>query len=336
LSDIQLTTVIFIASGALSFLSAPFFSLIFIPIAKSIGAVDVPTDERRMHKTPVARIGGVAVFLSFLIGASVLSTLCRPFFTGDTATLIRAISIGGIVTVLGGLADDVYGLSPWQKILYQVLAALTAVACGVRLFDGALGIIGFIFWSVLLSNAFNLIDGLDGLSGGVAAFSLMSMLAISDGEPATLIILCSVLGFLPLNLRPAKLFLGDAGAMLLGFSLSVISARAFYNVQSPRVAISALLILFLPLFDTFSAVFRRVAKKKSPFSSDREHLHHRLVDAGLSHGRASLLLVMIAGGFSALGVTLFFTGFSFVSLILSSLLIFPSSFVIMMISEKIG
>lgn len=292
--------------------------------------MDVPKDARRMHTRPVARIGGVAVFLSFLIGGAMLSVFCLPFFTDDTRTLLLALAVGGGVIVLGGLADDIHTLSPWQKILFQVLAATSATACGIRLFDGAPGVVGFILWSVLLSNALNLIDGLDGLCGGVSASVLIAFLSILSGEGATLILLSSLLGFLPLNLRPARLFLGDSGAMLLGFSISVLSARAFYSFPSVNVAAALLLILALPLFDTTLAALRRIAKGKSPFSPDREHLHHQLVDAGLSHGRASFLLVMLAGGFSSLGTTVFFTGFSFASLILSILLIFPTASVIMM------
>jgi UDP-GlcNAc:undecaprenyl-phosphate GlcNAc-1-phosphate transferase len=234
------------------------------------------------------------------------------------------------VTVLGGLADDIYKLSPWQKILYQALAATSAAACGIRLFGGAIGSVGFILWSVLLSNAFNLIDGLDGLCTGASAFSLLALIAISGGEPATVILLAAALGFLPLNLRPARLFLGDTGAMLLGFSLSVLSALCFYSAPRVSTAASLLLMLALPLFDTAFATLRRIIKGRNPFSPDREHIHHRLVDSGLSHGRASLLLILLSGGFASLGTTVFFTGFSFASLILSSLLIFPTASVIIM------
>lgn len=330
MSEIQLTTLIFIASGALSFLSAPLFSIFLIPIAHRIGAIDVPRDKRRMHTKPIARIGGVAIYLSFLIGGALFSPLCRPLFSYSTATLLRAIAIGGGVIVIGGLADDIFSLSPWQKIIYQLLAASAAAACGIRLFDGALGVLGSILLSVLLSNAFNLIDGLDGLCGGISVSALIALTAILSGEGASLLLLSAALGFLPLNLRPARLFLGDSGSMLLGFSISVIASRLFFLSPTSVTATSLALILVLPLSDTALAVVRRVGKGKSPFSPDREHLHHRLVDRGLPHGRASLFLVLLAAGFSALGATIFITGFSFPSLILSILLIFPTASAIMM------
>ena len=326
MSDIQLTTVIIIASGALSFLSAPLFSLILIPTAKWIGAIDVPRDGRRMHQKPVARIGGVAIFSAFLIGAAIL-LFVRPSLWNKFAA---AIIFGGGVIVLGGLADDIYKLSPWQKLFYQALAALVAVALGVRLAEGTLGALLTVFWCALLTNAFNLIDGLDGLSSMSAAFCLFALFSVS-GEEAIFyaVLLCAVLGFLPLNLRPAILFLGDAGAMLLGFSLAVASAGAFSAEPSAERAVAIGLVFAVPLFDTVFAATRRILRGKSPFSPDREHLHHRLVDRGLPHGQASLLLSLLSGGFAALGVTILSVGFSIASLILSILLIFPTASVIM-------
>ena len=335
MSELKISTIIFIASGALSFLSAPLFSLILIPVAKRIGAIDVPRDDRRMHTRPVARIGGVAVFIAFLLGAGLFLSVCRPFFTDDTALFARAIIFGGGVIILGGLADDIYKLGPWQKMLYQALAAVVAVSFGVRIAEGAAGVLLTLFWCVLLTNAFNLIDGLDGLCASSGAFALLALFAASGGhELLTVLLLSATLGFLPLNLRPARLFLGDAGAMLLGFSLAVISASIFRASPSPNTAAAILLIFAVPLFDTAFAATRRILKGKSPFSPDREHLHHRLVDAGLSHGRASLLLSLLSGGFSALGSTVATVGASFEGLILSFLLIFPSASVIMMGKRK--
>ena len=334
MSDIQLKALIFITSGALSFLSAPAFSLLLIPSAKRIGAIDVPKDSRRMHTRPIARIGGPAILLSFFLGTSLAASTVRPFFGESTDMLISALSIGGGVIVLGGLADDIYTLSPWQKIVYQCLAAVCAAACGVILFDGVLGVTVFLAYSVLLSNAFNLIDGLDGLAGGVAASVLVILALMTDGDPAAMLLLCALLGFLPLNMRPAKLFLGDSGAMLLGFSVSVISSVAIFDQKSVDAPIAIALALAVPLTDTVSSALRRLSTGKSPFSPDREHLHHRLVDGGLSHGRASLLLVMLSCGFSALGITVFYTGTSSISLILSSLLIFPTASVIIIGKRK--
>lgn len=334
MNELLTSTVIFIASGALSFLSAPLFSLALKPVAARIGAIDVPRDERRMHTRPVARIGGVALFLAFLLGGEAFLLFCRPFFTESTAHLARRVIFGGGVIVLGGLADDAYKLSPWQKLLFQTLAALVAAAFGATLFDGWLGATGFIFWCVLLSNAFNLIDGLDGLCTRVAAFCLVALLSLSGYEPLFVILLAALLGFLPLNLRPARLFLGDAGAMLLGFSLAVLSASVLRGSPSFISALSLSLVFALPLFDTSFAALRRMLRGKSPFSPDREHLHHRLVDGGLSHGRASLLLSLLGGGFSSLGALVFSVGVAPVCFILLILLIFASASVIIIATAK--
>ena len=334
MNELLTSTVIFIASGALSFLSAPFFSLALMPFASRIGAIDVPHDERRMHTRPVARIGGVALFIAFLLGCGAFLLFCRPFFTESTVFLARRVIFGGGVIILGGLADDAYGISPWQKILFQALAALVAAAFGATLFDGWLGAAGFIFWCILLSNAFNLIDGLDGLCTRVAAFCLVALLSVSGYEPLFVILLAALLGFLPLNLRPARLFLGDAGAMLLGFSLAVLSASILRGSPSFIPALSISLIFALPLFDTSFAAFRRILRGKSPFSPDREHLHHRLVDGGLSHGRASFLLSLLGGGFASLGALIFNVGASQIGFILLILLIFASASVIIIAMAK--
>ena len=334
MNELLTSTVIFIASGALSFLSAPLFSLALIPFAKRLGAIDVPRDTRRMHTRPVARIGGLAVFLSFLIGSGLFLSLCRPFFTESTVAFAQSVIFGGSVITLGGLADDAYKLSPWQKILFQTLAALVAAAFGASFFDGWLGTVGFILWSVLLSNAFNLIDGLDGLCTRVAAFCIVALLAISGYEPVFVILIAALLGFLPLNLHPARLFLGDAGAMCLGFSLAVLSAGVFRGSPSPLSAVSVILIFALPLFDTAFAAARRILRGKSPFAPDREHLHHKLVDAGLSHGRASFLLSLLGGGFSSLGALIFRIGLAPICFILLILLIFASASVIIISTAK--
>lgn len=331
MSDIELSTIIIIASGALSFLSAPLFSLFLIPFAKRIGAIDAPRDDRRMHTKPVARIGGVAVFSAFLIGAAILLA-AEPSLWSE---YIAALIFGGGVIVLGGLADDIYKLGPWQKMLYQALAALVAVAFGVRISDGLPGALLTVFWCVLLTNAFNLIDGLDGLSSASASFCLFALFSVSGTEGLFYIaLLCAVLGFLPLNLRPALLFLGDAGAMLLGFSLAVSSAGVFRASPDAKTALAIIIIFAVPLFDTAFAAIRRMLSGKSPFSPDRKHLHHRLVDAGIPHGRASLFMSLLSGGFSALGATILTAGFSAEALILSILLIFPAASVIIIGKRK--
>ena len=334
LNELSLSTVIFIASGALSFLSAPLFSLILIPFAHRVGAIDVPRDARRMHSHPKARIGGVAIFISFLLGYGLFLRFGKGLFTDGTERLARCLIFGGGVIVLGGFLDDRRGLSPWQKIFFQAFASIVAVSFGARLWNGFWGALGFILWSILLSNAFNLIDGLDGLASRVSAFCLLSILMISGYEPTLVILLAALLGFVPLNIHPSRLFLGDAGAMLLGFSLSVCSADVFASEPSTSSFASILLIFALPIFDTASAALRRTLRGKSPFSPDREHLHHKLVDGGMSHSQASLLLSLIGGSFASVGALVFSLGLTSIFFILLSLLIFVAASVIIISTKR--
>lgn len=333
MSELEISKIIFIASGALSFLSAPLFSLFLIPLAKKWGAIDVPSDQRRMHSRPVARIGGVAIFFSFLLGALPFIFLAQPFFTDSTESAFMAAALGGGVILLGGLADDIYKLSPWQKMLFQLLAALVAAAFGITADGSPLYVVFGIFLCVFLSNAFNLIDGLDGLCSGVGAFALLGI-ALTGGELLAVISLSAVLGFLPLNMRPARLFLGDSGSMLIGFWAAVFALNTFSSLPTARAAAAMLLMLALPVVDTCLSAARRILSGKSPFSPDRKHVHHRLVDGGLSHGHASLLLVLLSGGISSVGALVYEVGFSPVCLILSSLLIFPAAFVIIISTKK--
>ena len=334
MNELSLSTVIFIASGALSFLSAPLFSLALIPVAHRVGAIDVPIDARRMHSHPKARIGGVAVFISFLLGCGLFLGFCRDLFTDSTARLSLCLIFGGGVIVLGGFFDDTRGLSPWQKIFFQALAAIVAASFGIKLWEGFSGGFGFILWSILLSNAFNLIDGLDGLSSRVSAFCLLAILMISGYEPILVVLLSALLGFIPLNVHPSRLFLGDAGAMLLGFSLSLCSADVLLSTPSFSSLVSIILIFALPLFDTAYAAARRMLRGKSPFSPDREHLHHKLVDGGMPHGQASLFLSLVGGGFSSLGTLVFSVGLTPIFFILLCLLILVAASVIIISTKR--
>lgn len=346
--EIRKSLIIFIASGALSFVSAPLFSRLLLPVAHKIGAIDRAKDDRRMHKEPVARIGGVAIFAAFALGAWAFLSFCAPLFSESTKSTAAALICGGLIIVVGGLADDIYTLSPAQKMFYQVLAALVVFLFGARaplpdllrralpsFFQSAAQIFFTIFWCVLITNSFNLIDGLDGLCASSAAFCILALFAMSGGEELTAIYLLSaLLGFLPLNLRPAKLFLGDAGAMLLGLSLATLSLKALEESPSFNSYLAVLTVFAIPLFDTVFAAARRILNGKSPFSPDRKHLHHRLVDAGISHARASLFLSLLTGGFCALGTLVYILGFSAVAIISLVLLIFPTASVIIMTVKK--
>ena len=258
-------------------------------LAVKIGAVDIPADGRRMHTRATPRVGGLAVFFAI----SVASAL---FFSRE-ASLVPLLS-GGLVIISAGLLDDVYRMSPWQKLLFQIAAAAVAVAFG----GWGLPIGTSVLWLVFLSNAFNLIDGLDGLCARVAVFSSLGMLALG-GSPVLWILAGGLIGFLPFNMRPAKLFLGDTGSLFVGFSLGVLSLDLISRGGTANI-LPVLFIFALPAADTLFAVARRLVKGKSPFAPDREHFHHKLVDRGFSHGEASLLLSLLSLALSSIGVAL--------------------------------
>ena len=256
-------------------------------LAARLGAIDIPLDSRRMHKRPVPRIGGLAIFIGFLLSASI--------FSNNIALLSGALVIASI-----GIVDDVYRISAYQKLVFQIIAAAVALAFGVRAPTGN-GFVSVAFslaWLVVLPNAFNLIDGLDGLCARVSLFAALTFF-VMNGSPVALALAGAILGFLPFNLRPAKMFMGDTGALFVGFALGVISLE---GITTPKSFASTLLVFALPLADTAYAFFRRIAKGKNPFAPDREHFHHKLIDRGFSHREASFLLSLVALALSSVAL----------------------------------
>ncbi len=312
-------TLIGIAAAAL--LVALVVALVSTPVVKSlaarVGAVDVPRDGRRMHDHPIPRMGGLAIFLGFL-----LSTLLFAELTPQ----LRGMLLGASVIVVLGIFDDIYALSALPKLFVQIAAALIAVFSGnvietlsnPNIFSadpywnlGVLSIPATVLWIVAITNAVNLIDGLDGLACGVSTISSMTLLVISlvvsDGPAAVLMaaLAGSCIGFLPYNLNPAKIFMGDTGATFLGYVLAVVSIQGlfkFYTIISFAVPF---LMLGLPIFDTCFAFVRRIAHGQSPMHADRSHVHHRLIDMGFSQKQAVAVLYIISAilGLSAVVLT---------------------------------
>lgn len=319
-----------IASGALSFLSASLFSRLFIPLAFKIGAVDRGEGERRMHREPKARIGGFAIYVACLVGA-VLSP--------DDAVLLPML-VGGGAIVIGGLTDDIRGVTPIQKLLIQVVAGWLALGAGapllsLRAFSFLPSVLREIaesglslLWIVTLCNAFNLIDGLDGLCAASASGSIGTMLLFGAGEGnGALIFFAATLGFLPHNLRPARLFLGDSGSMLLGLSVALLT---LYGAKDGTEVAPLILVVAYPLFETVFSAMRRILSGRDPFAPDRGHLHHRLCDGGLSHGGASAVLSLLHLGACALSLTVGIAGWGLAAVISLLLLTFATVFVIIM------
>ena len=282
-------------------------------LAIKIKAIDVPTDGRRMHHKPIPRIGGLAIFLAFLITSIGFCRLDRELVT---------ILIGGSALVLLGILDDVYRLNAFLKLAVQIVAALFAVSQGVTIdyicFFGKYVAFGnwaipiTVFWIVGLTNAVNFIDGLDGLACGVSAISSISLcltMLLSDSSVAHYLIKARVaaalLGFLSFIANPARIFMGDTGALFLGYALSVLSVVGVFKSDMVLAFFIPLSIFGLPLADTFFAVVRRLAHGKSPFAPDRGHLHHRLIDMGFGQKQSVRILYAVCAilGISAVMLT---------------------------------
>ncbi len=284
-------------------------SLALTPAAKSIaykiGAIDIPKDKRRVHKEPIPRLGGLAIYYGFLISVLFFSKMDKQL----------AGIVGGSLLIVGvGIIDDVMPLRASIKFVVQIIAALIVVACDVRieaismpelfvpggiLSLGVMSIPITVLWIVGVTNAVNLIDGLDGLAVGISSIATFSLffIAILAGEPVVAILAAalagSCLGFLPYNFNPAKIFMGDTGSTFLGYMLSIICIQGLFKGYVIISFIVPFLILGLPIFDTAYAIFRRVKNKQPIMSPDRGHLHHRLIDMGLSQKQTVAILYVI-------------------------------------------
>ncbi len=290
----SITMFAFMLSFVVAFVATPFVKR----LAYKIGAVDVPKDSRRMHKTPKARLGGLAIFLGFLVSVCI--------FTQMPKTVV-GILLGTVVIVILGIFDDISPLSAKFKFVVQIAAAIIPVSFGVVIervsvpaFISATGVfelgwLGYpltVLWIVAVTNALNLIDGLDGLAIGVATISSITLLCISLllGNALVVVLTAALsgacLGFFPYNFNPAKLFMGDTGALFLGFTLSTISVLGLFKGYAIISVAIPLLILALPIFDTSFAILRRIKNHQPIMAPDRGHLHHKLIDHGLSQKQA--------------------------------------------------
>lgn len=284
--------------------------------AFKIGAIDVPKDERRMHTRPTPRLGGMAIFLSFIASVLLFCEIDLP---------IRGILLGSVIIVVLGVIDDIRPLKAWVKLIVQIAAALVAVYHGVRIdaftnfniFSAnpyvGLGILSApvtVLWIVGITNSVNLIDGLDGLAAGVSSIASLCLMVVAllTAELNLAILVAALagacLGFLPYNKNPASIFMGDTGATFLGFVLSCISVIGLFKFYAAISFAVPLLILGLPIFDTFYAIIRRVLAGKSPMSADRSHIHHKLVDMGFSQKQTVVILYGMSGILGILAVVL--------------------------------
>lgn len=291
-------------------------AMALIPIAKKvanhIGAIDIP-NERKVHKDPMPRVGGLAIFGAFLSGY---------IFYGDVTNQMISILIGAFIMFFLGVLDDIKPIKASYKFLVQILAAVIVVIYG-QVYFKEITFLGLrlefnlffsyflsIFFIVAISNAINLIDGLDGLAGGISSiyFLTITLIALLLGKNNGLdivlavIMLGSTLGFLANNFPPAKIFMGDSGSLFLGFMISVI-ALVSYKVATMTSLIIPVVILAIPIFDTVLAILRRLLKKESIGAPDKDHFHHQLLKLNLSTRKSILIIYFINMLFSAVSIS---------------------------------
>ena len=324
--------IAFLLAFIVTFMSTPYT----IKIAHKVGAVDIPKDQRRMHKKAMPKFGGPAVILGFLVSVIYLLIVMsiensiNLFGIEQYGKKLLGMFFGILIISIVCIVDDIKTIKPITKLIGQTLAAIITVAFGVRIEDITLpflntiemqemfSIIITIIWIVGVTNAINLIDGLDGLSSGISVISAISLLIIFvlNDSPMVAILLITALagalvGFLPFNFSPAKTFIGDTGSNFLGFSLSIISILGVAKTYTAAVIVLPLIVLGLPLFDTFWAIIRRLIKGKSIkaiFKADKGHLHHRIVAKGFSQKQAVLILYGISATFGIFAVIMLESG----------------------------
>lgn len=296
----MLTIKSFFLAGLVSFILTPFVRRLCL----KMDWMDVPKDARRVHKKPIPRIGGIAIYLAFLLGILVYCPLNRESI---------GLLVGASVIVLSGFIDDTKGLTPRGKLIFQALAALCLVWGGSSIefftnptpghelvYLGYLGIPLTIFWVAGITNSINLIDGLDGLASGVTMISAISLLFIAQRYQQTQVVIVAAvlagacLGFLFFNFNPASIFMGDTGALLLGFVLSYISIEGVMKSVAAIAIFLPVIILGVPIFDTTFAMLRRAISGRGIMSADKGHLHHRLLNKGLSQRETVAVLYLIS------------------------------------------
>ncbi len=298
------------------FTIALIISYVLTPYAKrlacKLGAIDIPKDSRRVHKKPTPSLGGIAIYISFVITTVIFAVFNKGMnFNSE----FKGILIGATLILITGIIDDIKQIPAVYKLAIQVLAALIAVYGGVTIdfikfppasteggliFLKALRIPMTVFWIIGITNTVNLIDGLDGLAAGVSTIASLSLAAVACNiEQYNVAILLAILagaslGFLPYNFNPAQIFMGDAGSLVIGYLLATISVEGVIKSATTIAVATPVLALGVPVFDTAFAIVRRLVNKKPIMEADKGHLHHRLLDHGLSQKQTVLILYIIS------------------------------------------
>lgn len=304
----QTYLVAFTVALAVAYVTTPWVK----DLAIKAGAMDAP-DARKVHKKPIPRMGGLAIYLGF-----VLAILASMHVNREIAGLL----LGGTVILMVGIIDDMVQLSAKVKLLGQIAAAFVLVMFNIRIewltnpFGDMLYVDYFsipltVLWVVGLTNTVNLIDGLDGLAAGVSTIASITILLVALQQNfwtvaiLTAALAGAALGFLQHNFNPAKIFMGDTGSMFLGYMLAAVSILGTVKSAATIALVVPIMALGLPIMDTAFAIIRRYMNGRPIFKPDKGHLHHRLLELGLTQKQAVLLMYVISGclGLSAIALT---------------------------------
>lgn len=331
----------FFISFAVAFAIYPFIKR----IASFANAISIPTKERHVHNSPIPLLGGLAIIMGFAI-AILLNFLLNKNFVANRELLGL---ISGIILIAAmGVLDDIFELKPLYKIIFQVTAAVAAIVIsGSRIEfltnpNSLTSIITLnpifsfaitIFWIVALTNAFNIVDGLDGLAAGTGAICAITLLAVSLLRPdaellgsyaaiITAALAGACLGFLPFNFNPAKIFMGESGSAFIGFTLAIVSIQGTLKSYTALSLLIPVLAFGLPLLDTFLAFSRRIIMHRHILQGDRQHIHHKLIDdLGLSQRSTVLILYSASCILGILSVIMAGSGMKNIGFLLISLVI---------------
>lgn len=301
-----------VVAAGISFLTTPLVK----KIAILVNAISIPKDNRRIHKKPMPLLGGIAIFFAFIV-----TEILRK---GPISKSEWGIIIGAAFIAIGGIIDDIVELKPWQKLIFQFIAVICLLVNNVKITVitnplnqsdayiniGWLAIPFTIIWVIGITNALNLIDGLDGLAAGVSFISCITIFIIAvlngrdEAAVLTAILSGAILGFLPYNFNPASIFIGDS-ALVLGFLLSSISMESAIKSATAFAIAVPILAIGLPIYDTLFAMIRRKINGKPIMQGDRGHLHHKLLDMGLDQKQAVIVMYLISailGGISIIAM----------------------------------
>ena len=304
----EITRIMLLAAFVTAFVLSLIFSPVAIKLAPKIGAMDIPKDGRRMHTKAMPRFGGLAIFVG--------TTASLLIYAGQNDKIIPVI-LGGTMIYLLGVIDDLKNLNPKIKFAGQLLVAVLMYYMGLRIkfitnyfgdgtlhFGTAVCFIVTVLWIVGITNTINLIDGLDGLAAGTAAVASLCIayIAYIHGDEYGMMVVClamisvagGCLGFLPFNFYPAKIFMGDGGSLFLGFMIASLSVVGPLKRSTIIAVVLPVIVLGIPIFDTFFAILRRLINRRPIMEADKGHLHHRLMALGYGQRRAVLMLYGIS------------------------------------------